>query len=110
VIIRLKGDGDMCIVPPYWNLKTIHGISNPRSLHSILNSINSTIPHQTYSFSPTDTVKHGWASVVDVYVFVGFLGSICWFWVLKREFKRCKDEWVRMVVREIQDRFDFRRC
>lgn len=78
----------MCSVPPFW-------------WH------NATVIEDKLSYY--DPVLHGWASWVDLTQILGFLGSCLMFHYGRLEFRRNKEEWIRVVVTRVQETFDFRR-
>lgn len=94
----------------------------PSLFNRILLSLSPSIPSKTLEASlciippwwwidPTagEVRTHGWASRMDVVLWAGIAGYLFLFSFMRREYRRARKEWTRIVVRELQNTFDFRR-
>ncbi|KAJ3116060.1 hypothetical protein HDU96_010526 [Phlyctochytrium bullatum] len=75
-------DTSICVVPPWWWLdnKTTSVFHNARG-------------------------THGWASAVDLSIWIGGLGFLLGFYFVVIEFKRNMEEWIWATVSQVQETF-----
>ncbi|KAI8821716.1 uncharacterized protein EV422DRAFT_578010 [Fimicolochytrium jonesii] len=91
----------VCAVPPWWWLEADDSAAKWKRVADA---------EGRYDGARTERPDlHGWASWVDVGMWVGFVGECLFFAVVRREWRRNKEEWVWLTVSELQSIFDFRR-
>jgi len=109
-------ESNLCIVPPYlWYNSSeigpqqyVSATVNPRSLRPLLASLDG--PAMEFKDVPEAIVPlHGWASVVDLIMWCGGVQVILLFLVCRGEYKRIRDEWVRVAVTRLQSTFNYQR-
>ncbi|KAI9104955.1 hypothetical protein DFS34DRAFT_222150 [Phlyctochytrium arcticum] len=76
----------ICAVPPWW-----WGETEP---------IFSTVVRASL---------RGWASLIDLSQWIGCLGILLFFFFMRAEYRRYKEEWIWISVTQLQAIFDFRR-
>ncbi|KAI8805943.1 hypothetical protein BJ742DRAFT_680547 [Cladochytrium replicatum] len=88
-------EGRMCVVPPWW-WKDFRGEGE------------GAVVGMTAVGQKVEGGWHGWASWVDGVYLVG-LGSL-WmmFWFVNMEYVRNSEEWVWVILSQLQDQYDFR--
>lgn len=50
---------------------------------------------------------HGWASILDLFCWIGGLGVFGLFRFMKIEYNRNADQWITATVSEVQSTFGF---
>ncbi|TPX56402.1 hypothetical protein PhCBS80983_g04555 [Powellomyces hirtus] len=93
----------VCIVPPWWWIDADNINDNNMSTQTASSSTFFGIGNESA------TNLHGWASNVDLLIWAGFVAQLLWFEIVRREWRRNKEEWVWLTVSELQSVFDFRR-
>ncbi|KAI9364482.1 hypothetical protein DFJ73DRAFT_809656 [Zopfochytrium polystomum] len=100
LFVKINDSAEICAVPPWWWIDIVESVSLP--------------------------LAHGWASLVDLLVWVGFAGALLLYHFVKQEYKRNSEvcaapipgfvnpklcfsiylqEWILLTVSQVQDTF-----